>query len=164
MIDEERHLRNAHRMTELYPAFADRVRLVIAELELAGYRPRIQDAYRSPAAQLEADRQGFSKLRYGFHNVTSAHGIPEALAVDVLDDSAPLTPGIGYLVALAHFASLHHCATGIGWGLEPRLQAALMDAVRTNTPHAGLKIGWDSPHVEVAGLSVSAAKKGARPS
>ena len=40
------------------------------ELEAEGWRPRIQDGWRSIAAQELAFNSGHSKLKFGFHNVT----------------------------------------------------------------------------------------------
>lgn len=86
MREDARLSRNSQRLTELHPEFAARVRSVIAVLEARGFRPRIQDAWRSPEKQLEAVANGNSKHKFGFHNLTSAAGKPEALAVDLLDD------------------------------------------------------------------------------
>lgn len=45
-------------------------KLKITEMENRGYRPRIQDGYRSLADQMIAFNTGHSKLKYGFHHVT----------------------------------------------------------------------------------------------
>ena len=74
MNETARRQRNQQRLQELHPAFAARVAALIRELEDEGWRPRIQDAWRSPAAQAAAFESGHSKLRYGFHNVTGDDG------------------------------------------------------------------------------------------
>ena len=81
MNEPARRQRNADRLKQLFPTFAARVAAVIAELEDEGWRPRIQDAWRSIAAQESAYTTGHSKLKFGFHNVTGADDRPEALAV-----------------------------------------------------------------------------------
>ena len=73
---------------------------VIEALEGQNIRPRIQQAWRSPAEQLEAFNSGHSKLKFGYHNATGKNGEKEALAVDLLDDDAPLNPSVRYLLAV----------------------------------------------------------------
>jgi hypothetical protein len=51
MKESDRKKRNNDRLVELYPTFGARVEKVIADLETTGIRPRIQDAWRSPADQ-----------------------------------------------------------------------------------------------------------------
>ena len=65
---------------------------VLKELESAGLRPRIQDAWRSEKDQADAYRRGTTKVLYGFHNVTGPDGAQEALAADILDDNNLYTP------------------------------------------------------------------------
>lgn len=164
MKEDARRARNDQRMTELNPVFRARLARIIKGLEAAGFRPRIQDAWRSPEAQMTAFRTGHSKLRWGFHNATTPDGRPDGLAVDLLDDDSPLSPGVKYLVALARAALSENCQTGIAWGLPPTLRSAVESAVRlADDPPAGLKIGWDPTHVEPADVSVPEAKAGVRP-
>jgi len=40
-------------------------------------------------------------LKSGSQNVTGDNGKPEALAVDLLDDNAPTSPGKPYMIKLA---------------------------------------------------------------
>ena len=163
-MDERARLsRNAQRLGELHTAFARRIRRVLAALEAKGYRPRIQDAWRSPADQLKAFARGTSKLKFGFHNVTRANGRPEALAVDILDDDFPLNPRGDYLLQLAAASGRVQCRTGIAWGLPPALAKAVADAVANGAWRARIKIGWDPTHVEPADLTLAAAKAGKRP-
>ena len=83
MTEVDRKARNAEKLAQLYPNFAKRIAKVIAALEADGIRPRIQDAYRSPADQLIAFNKGNSKLKFGFHNATtigSATGMSTAFS------------------------------------------------------------------------------------
>lgn len=163
MNDVARRKRNAERLAELHPRFARRVAAVIAELEDEGWRPRIQEAWRSPQAQLAAYRAGHSPLRYGFHNVTGPDGRPEALAVDMLDDDAPLSPGKPFLLRLAAAAEAAGLTTGIRWGLTHTLARAVDEAIATHQWQAPVKIGWDPAHLQAQGLTVAQARAGQRP-
>src|SRR5688572_5039765 len=113
MNEAARKARNDDRLKELFPTFRARVKRVVDQLETGGLRPRIQDAWRSPADQLIAFNNGNSKLKFGFHNVTASNGSPEALAVDMLDDDSPLAPGKSYLLRLAAAAEKAGLVSGI---------------------------------------------------
>ena len=82
MNEESRRARNAHRLAELHSTYAGRIGRIISQLEAAGYRPRIQDAWRSPESQLAAFEAGTSKLTFDFHHLTTADGRPDSLAVE----------------------------------------------------------------------------------
>jgi hypothetical protein len=164
MKEEERKSRNTQRLQELYPTFAARLALVITDLEEAHFRPRIQDAWRSPADQLKAYNSGHSELRYGFHNVTGDGGKKESLAVDLLDDDFPLDSRRSYLIRLAAIAEKHGLMTGIRFGLKTaKLKKAVDTAIADELWEAPIKIGWDPTHVQPAGLTVTDAEQGLRP-
>lgn len=163
MREEKRKERNMARLGELYPTFRARIRALLKELENQGLRPRIQGAWRSPEDQLAAFKAGHSKLKYGFHNVTTSDGTKEALAVDVLDDDHPLTPGSEYLLRLAAAAEKQGIITGIRWGLPQKLREAIDSAIQTHDWRAPVKIGWDPTHVEPIGITPAEAKAGERP-
>ena len=163
MTEAARRARNQQRQTELFPTFALRMSAVIASLEADGLRPRIQDAWRSPEDQRKAFEAGHSKLLFGFHNVTGANGQPESLAVDLLDDNNPTTPGRSYLLRLAAAAEEHGLMTGIRWGLPTALRLAIDTAIAARDWSALVKVGWDPTHVEPAGITVAQARAGARP-
>ena len=163
MNEQERAQRNVERLAEMYPSCALRVRAVLDDLEMQGLRPRIQAAWRSPADQLVAYRGGFSKLRFGFHNVTGVSGLPEALAADVLDDDAPTLPSSAYLLQLAAAAEKHGLRSGIRWGLPPALALAIDTAIRSEDWQASVKVGWDPTHIETTGVTVAQARLGQRP-
>lgn len=158
MNEELRMARNAQRLTELHPAFASLLRRVIRRLEADGKRPRIQDAWRSPAEQLAAFRSGHSKLKFGFHNVSGANGERCGLAVDLLDDNAPTSPGSEYLLRLARAARDQQLETGIRWGLPARLVAAVDAAISNGDWRARVKVGWDPTHVQPVGVTPAEAQ------
>jgi len=163
MTEQARKQRNTDRLAELYPIYRAGVTKVIAEMEKRGYRPRIQDGYRSPADQLKAFNSGNSKLKYGFHNVTGANGAKESLAVDLLDDDSPLASRKEYLLNLADVCRSLNLLTGIKWGLPAALGAAVDAAIKNKDWKANVKIGWDPTHIEPTGITVAEAKAGKRP-
>jgi hypothetical protein len=163
MKEELRKQRNAQKLMELYPSFRERLKKIIVEMENRGYRPRIQDAWRSPADQLKAFNTGHSKLKYGFHNVTGKTGGKESLAVDLLDDDFPLASRKEYLLNLADVAEKNGLVSGIRWGVPVALRKAIDDAITSKNWKAAVKIGWDPTHIEPVGLTAAQAKAGKRP-
>ena len=163
MKEADRKKRNDDRLTELFPTFGARLRKVIGALEKGGIRPRIQDAWRSPADQKKAFDSGHSKLLFGFHNVTAPDGTPEGLAVDLLDDDSPLSPGNAYLLRLAAEAEKAGLMTGVRWGVPNKLIVAIDQAIADKDWNANVKIGWDPTHVQPTDVTVAQAKAGRRP-
>lgn len=139
------------------------MRDVIYYLEENGLRPRIQDAWRSLEAQKDANENGYSKVLYGFHNVTGKSGLPEALAVDLLDDDSPLKPGTPYLLQLAAAAEKFGLTTGIRWGLPEELISGINISIDNEDWSSPVKIGWDPTHVQPTGVTITQAKEGKRP-
>jgi len=163
MKELDRIRRNEEKLAELYPPFATRIRRVIEALEAAGIRPRIQEAYRPPLEQLRAFQSGRSQVKFGFHNVTGAQGEKEALAVDLLDDDAPLSPATTYLLRLAAEAREQGLRTGLPWGLSARQRLSVERAVAERNFAAPIRPGWDPTHVEPLGITAAEAKSGKRP-
>lgn len=163
MKESARLQRNADRIGECFPAVGTRLREVIETLEGQGFRPRIQDAWRSPADQEKAFIKGTSKLKFGFHNVTGPGGTKESLACDVLDDDSPLAPSTRYLLALALAARAKGLETGILWSLPAPLVAGVEAALAARNIDAPVKVGFDPTHVQPTGLKPSDAKRGVRP-
>lgn len=163
MNEAARKQRNVDRLAMLYPTFAARIARVIEQLESDGIRPRIQDAWRSPEDQKIAFDTGHSKLLFGFHNVTGANGHPEALAVDPLDDDAPLSASTEYKLKLAAAAEAQGLVTGIRWGLPQKMRLAIDNAIAAADWKANVKVGWDPLHIEPTGISVAEARAGRRP-
>jgi hypothetical protein len=163
LTEAERKARNEELLRECYPTFAAKVAAVIADLEGHGLRPRIQDAYRSPEDQLKAYLSGASHVKFGFHNITGKGGKPEALAADILDDDRPLNAPPWFYLMLAASAESHGLITGIRWGLPAAMRRRIDDVIARRDWEAHVKMGWDPSHVQVAGLSILAAKLGVRP-
>lgn len=163
MKEADRKKRNDTRLLELYTTFRARLEKVIVALESKGIRPRIQDAWRSPADQEKAFRSGHSKLLFGFHNVTASNGTPEALAVDLIDDDSPLSPSKNYLLQLAAAAEATGLVTGIRWGVPKNLIGAIDAAIASQDWDANVKVGWDPTHVQPTDVTVAQAKAGKRP-
>jgi hypothetical protein len=163
MNETARKQRNKQRLTECFPAFARKVEAVIKDLEAEGFRPRIQDAHRSIADQLKAFKGGFSKVKFGFHNVTSSNGKPESLAVDLLDDDKPLNPSRKYIILLAAAAQAHGLHPGSFFGLPSALRKGLRKAIDERDFDPKIKIGFDPTHIEVSDISIAQAKAGQRP-
>lgn len=164
MTEREREVRNERKIAQVHVVLQPKIVAILEDLEGHGYRPRIQDAWRSPADQKKAWQAGHSKLLWGYHNATAPDGTPESLACDILDDDRPFSPDQRYLMILASSAQVHELVTGIAWGLGARLRDGLEAAILRRDWSASVKIGWDPCHVQVSGISVAAARKGARPS
>ena len=90
MNDHDRHERNALLLAQCWPPFGDKVGVILSRMESERWRPRVQQAWRSPAEQADDVRKKVSTILFGFHNVTGSGGKPESLAVDLVDDDAPL--------------------------------------------------------------------------
>lgn len=163
MKEADRKQRNVTRLMELYPIFRKKIKVVIDDLEAQGFRPRIQDAWRSPTDQLKAFNSGHSKLKFGFHNVTGVNDIKEALAVDMLDDDHPTQEGKEYLLRLAAAAQKQGLITGIRWGLSTQFSKAVDEAIINQNWTAPVKIGWDPTHIQPTGITPTEAKNGKRP-
>lgn len=163
MLESERRQRNQLRLQELYPYVRTRVEAVLQEMEAAGYRPRIQEAWRSPADQLRAYNAGTSKIKYGFHNVTGSNGEKESLAADLIDDNRPFGAKTDYMLRLAAAAEKNGLTTGIRWGLSDTKSKAIDDAIAAQTWKIPIHVGWDPLHLEVTGLPIEEVQKGKRP-
>lgn len=163
MTETARQQRNAARLAELHPVFRRRVETIIRQLEADGYRPRIQQAWRSVKEQLALVEKGTSKVKWGFHNATADDGTPEALAVDLLNDDTPIVPPMRYLLKLAAHALRVQCETGILWGLSNGPRENLDAAIREgNWAYVGPR-GWDPTHCQPSDLTLADARKGSRP-
>ena len=163
MTEEKRKQNNAQRLTECNPAFRTKAAAVLDDMEGHGWRPRIQEAWRSPARQKQLLADGFTKVRWGMHNATTEDGNPDALAVDILDDDQPNKESTKFLLMLAASAKAHECITGIAWGLSQEDQDTIRSAVASRDFDTKIEVGWDPCHVQIGGISVREARNGARP-
>ena len=140
MREPDRQGRNQNRLQECHAVYAKKVAAVIQDMEQLGFRPRIQDAWRSPEKQREAFKSGKSKVKFGFHNTTGPQGNKEALAVDMLDDDDPLKPSTRYVLSLAAVARSHGLLTGILWNLPDAARQRTDAAVREQDFDARIQI------------------------
>jgi hypothetical protein len=164
MKEPARKARNAQRLSECFATFAERIKDVIADMEKLGFRPRIQDAHRTIEDQLKAFNNGFSDVKFGFHNVTGDNGKPESLAVDLLEDDHPLSPTRKYIITLAHIAQKHQLHSGIFFRLKTAPEReALQNAIDKLDFNPKIRIGFDPTHLEPAGMTIAQAKAGQRP-
>ena len=163
MLERERIQRNQSRLLELYPSMRSGVQAVLQEMESAGYRPRIQEAWRSAEDQLRAYNAGTSKVKFGFHNVTATNGSKEALAADIIDDNRPFNTKTDFMLHLTAAAERNGLTSGIRWGLTDTQSKAIDDAIAAKTWTVPIHVGWDPLHVEVKGLTINEAFEGKRP-
>ncbi len=162
MKEIDRKKRNADMLMQCYPPFGVKIAAVLRDLEGHGWRPRIQQTYRTEAEQLAAYHNGYSSIKFGFHNVVRG-GHPAAMAADILDDNAPLQPSTRYLLMLAACAKAHRLQTGIEWGLPVWRRLLIRAAIAARRWGANVRTGWDPTHCEVTGITPSQAKAGKNP-
>lgn len=164
MKEADRLERNKERLTECFPAFAEKVKGVIADMEAQGFRPRIQDAFRTKEQQEEDFKKGTSKVKFSFHNITGKDGRKESLAVDLLDDDAPLNPSRRYIILLAEAARARGLRTGILFNLKDDAKRARVEkAIADHDFSDKIEIGFDPTHIEPTGITIAEAAAGARP-
>ena len=167
MTEADRVDRNHRMLEQCYSVFRHDVIGILGDLEAWGTRPRIQQAWRSPADQLALYDRHLTKLKWGFHNATGKDKVtPEALAVDFVDDDAPLASPVSFILKLAAAAMRYGCKTGILWGVPGRLQAPINDAITRgdwNAPLPEHSLGWDCLHLQPLGLWAWQARLGLRP-
>ena len=163
MNEADRKQRNYIKVHELHPAIRPRMEAILRELESYGFRPRIQEAWRSPRDQLAAYYTGKSKVKYGFHNVTAEDGTKEALAADVWDDDRPTSAKTHFMLHLLAAAEKNGLTTGIRWSLSDNRIRLIEDAVAKEDWKKPVWVGWDPLHVEVTGITIEEAEEGKRP-
>src|SRR5678815_3455909 len=173
MTEDARKVRNVDRLGLCYPPFAGRVAALISRLESEGFRPRIDQSWRTPAQHQQQLAAGTSKSSWSFHMATTPDGKPDALAVDLLDDDYPVPSNHQdewpdsfrqYVLWLASLARQWGLETGIAWGLSVDERRALSDALSNDPLSYRGEVGWDVCHVEIRDLTLAAAKAGKRPS
>jgi hypothetical protein len=163
MLEVERKARNETKLQEMHPVFRKKVKSVLIELEQAGLRPRIQEAWRSEEMQKEAFKRGTSKVEFGYHNATAKDGTKEALAADIIDDDNPSGLNLPYILHLAAAADHNGLESGVRWDLDDTKLAGLNQAIADKDWDAKVYIGWDPLHVEIKGLTLAEVKNGKRP-
>lgn len=163
MNETDRIANNRNKLQELYPTLRTRVDAVVKAMEQAGYRPRIQTAWRSPEDQLDAYRRGTTKVMFGFHNLTGTNGARESLAADIWDDDRLEQVKVDFMLHLAAAAEAQGLTTGIRWDLADEDQKLIDLAIHLQIWDAKLRVGWDPLHVEPVGITIQEAKNGRRP-
>ncbi|MBN2388037.1 MAG: C39 family peptidase [Anaerolineales bacterium] len=163
MLERERKARNGAKLQEMHPDFRARVEAVLVEMESYRYRPRIQEAWRSPEEQAEAFRRGRSKIEYGYHNVTAPDGTKEALAADIIDDNRPLGPKLHFILHLTAAAEKNGLTSGVYFDLAPEKALRLKEALAAENWNAAVHIGWDPCHVQTTAVTIEEAREGKRP-
>ena len=165
MDDLARSKRKDDMLAQCNPVFANRVKLVYDALEAEGWRPRLQDAWRSQAETLRLYKLRLTSVKWSFHNALNEHGKPDSLAVHVFDDDAPnpASPSLKFIMRLCYHARRNKLQTGITFGLLNNTRLGLLEAIDSGETDWEGKIGWDSCHLEVAGISIAQARQGVRP-
>lgn len=74
------------KLASLQPGFRTKIVEVIRQLKAEGFRPKIVFGWRSVAKQQELFRRGVTKVRFSFHNAQTPQGVPNAWAVDLVDE------------------------------------------------------------------------------
>lgn len=165
MTDEALKKHNNSKLLELHPWLMFKVSAVLQDLSQHKFRPRIQCAWRSPSDQLDAYNNGYSKLKFGFHNVTH-NKRPCSLAADIVDDNNPYNESREFLLKLYSSAKAHGLETGILFGLSTTRRNNLNEAVSNKNWKFTGPIGWDPWHVQPTSktITVAQAKAGQQPS
>jgi len=172
VTEQARHARNVERLGLCYPPFAGRIAALISRLESEGFRPRIDQSWRTPAQHQSQLAAGTSKSSWSFHMATTPDGKPDALAVDLLDDNYPVPVAHQsawpdtfrqYLLWMAALGRNWGLETGIDWGLSADERWALHEALASDPLSYHGEIGWDPTHCEPRDITLAAAKAGKRP-
>jgi cell division septation protein DedD len=164
MPDSQRQKLNAQRLLLISPSIRPRVAAVISEMEATGHRPLIDsNVWRSPQEQLRMVARGVSKARWGFHCATTPDGHPDSLAADIVDADLGWNAPRTYWIALGAAAKRAGLNWGGYFGIYGAAHAALDQALLSHNPSTKIALGWDPSHVEVAGITMTAARMGRRP-
>ena len=159
MTDDALTKRNQKMLAQLHPGIRAKVAAVLSDLRGHGWRPRIQQALRTQAEQMENVRKGVSRTKNSYH----LYG----LAADILDDDNPLGADRikerRFCLMLASSAWAHGLGTGTLWGLSVADAAKVVAAISGKDWDATCGLGWDAGHVEVKGITLAQAKQGVRP-
>lgn len=165
--DNEEHSRreqNSARLLKLHPAMRPKIVTVLHKQELYGWKPLIDvSVFRTAAEQQKMVERGVSHVRYSFHNVSDKNGKPQSLAVDITDQR------YGWESPRKFWLQLGAAYTDVGlhwggfFGLKNRTQA-LRDRLKARDWESpDIALGWDLAHGEWIGISLTAARLGARP-
>jgi hypothetical protein len=176
MLEFRRQARNKAELTKVHPVMRAAFQDLIRRMEAAGYRPRLQDTFRSVREQEKLWSQGRTQRRFtGAHTNTLLDGQPASLAVHLLDDDRPLDTQPEYFARLAIEAYNVGLQTGVTWGLSDtdgerahreKMQYAISNGkMGVLTILIGKMRGFDPLHVEPPNWKdyVSTDEKGRKP-
>jgi hypothetical protein len=165
MTTAERQQTNYKRLQLIHRNLRPKIAAVLTDLEGHNAQPLIDaKVWRRPSEQLALYRQGFSRVKYSFHNCTGKSGSAEALASDIIDARYFWDSPSWFWLKLAASAKAHGLESGIYWGLNTFQRDQITDAITNHDwTRAPLSLGWDVAHVQVKGISLLRAKLGARP-
>lgn len=151
MTEASRKSNNSAKINQLHRPLRVKVLAVLSDLEGHGYRPRIQEAYRTPADQLEDYNKGTSHLKFGFHNITYPTGLPASCAADIYNDDMPLAdvPNHPFFLMLASSAESHGLVSGIYWGLKQNQRDIIKRAIEAKGWNTVYRVGFDPYHIQV---------------
>ncbi len=103
------------KLLSMEPFLRARVVMIVTDLKLQGFQPKIFFGWRSVAVQEQLFKQGNTKVHFSFHNGQKPDGTPNAYAADIVDsrwgwgDEAETN---GFWAALGKSAKAH----GLVWG------------------------------------------------
>ena len=142
---------------------------VKADLEKAGWEPKIVTAFRSLTEQAKKKEQGRSKLTFGNHGAMDENGNRASQALDVIDsrysygNSASSIKAIGepatkdkaflFWGDLGKFAEKH----GFTWGGKYRWKGNKYQF--NGKPGPPNEMGWDPGHIEMFGTNGTPSTK-----
>jgi len=123
------------KIIQLRPKFRLQIGYVLAELEGQGFQPRIANAYRSAAEQLEKYKKGYSKSKKPGHHTfgLAADIIDRRVGWPDWDDKDGVELAAAFAHALRDACDKHDVACG-GWWKQ------------TNPGWARHDLGWDPFH------------------
>lgn len=155
MIEILRQKRNRDQLSLMHPEARARMTRLLLEIEWRGYRPRLQETYRTQAQQLEKWGAGLSRIRTAGPHTCTVDGKPASLATHVLDDTDPIAAGAVWWARLAIVARQNGLQTGLCFGLtdsvhrqkiEAAIQGGLVGVLAILVTH---ERGFDPLHVEM---------------
>jgi hypothetical protein len=163
VTEQQRKAANAERLKLIDPSIRPKVAAVIRDLERQSLKPLIdKHVFRTPAEQAELVRQGFSQVRWGFHNAQRPNGKPGSLAADIVDARLFWDVKKKFWLQVGASALKH----GLEWGgmfdVPRNLRPTLRQRLLAGDLDPRLKIGWDPAHVQTARVSIAEAKQGKR--
>ena len=133
------------KLVELRPQFREKLEPILDELERLGFQPKISNAYRTAAEQLEKVRLG-----YAMPGATSPGTHNWGLAADLIDRRYGWTPcpeAASFFAKLADLARAAGLTSGGIWFGKGGTRLVPTH----HSPWNAWGLGWDPAHVEHQG-------------